>query len=97
MKVKHIYFHFSLVGPRNFYECRSVFVWNPEHDQCWLEAYSPLQEVKGYPSTNWCPAKTEAAKLKESLQHTSLFTLPPHPAIRSFTHRMWGENQTLGV
>lgn len=100
LHIKKFYLYHSLlldyrsntVSQRLFYDVRCVFVWNPSKDQCWLEAYSRFEEKSKCIYPNPTPARKEATKLRKLLKKSSMFSLKPHPPIRTFEHRMWTED-----
>nr|XP_018902600.1 PREDICTED: uncharacterized protein LOC109034107 [Bemisia tabaci] len=81
--------------PRLFFEVKCLFTWSSETGECWLEGYSPLNDVKQSPSPpkSWRPAHQEA-KILRGLSPTILdfYILPQPTPVRLFTHCLWDEH-----
>ncbi|XP_022187421.2 uncharacterized protein LOC111046230 [Nilaparvata lugens] len=86
-----------VVDQRHFYECKCLFVWSTERQECWLEAFTHLRPVPQDRDQvdGWSPASKEAERMRRRGE-TGLFHMQPTPAIRAFVHRLYDEddNQT---
>lgn len=90
-----------LSDKRDYYECRCIFIWNSDLNECRLEAYTKLMSVKSLNSSlcnshtrSFTFAQREASKLRNN-PNIGLFSYDLNLPVRSLDHQLYDDEYNL--